>query len=83
MAKSITIRDIPEATLAELKSRAAHKGQSLQEFMRQLLTEMAAKPDKHELLNQIRRRVESSGVKVSSEEIVKWRDEGRQSRQPE
>jgi plasmid stability protein len=81
MAKSITIRGISETTLAELKSRAARKGQSLQEFMRLLLTDLASKPDKHELLEQIRRRVESSGVNVTPEEILRWRDEGRQAPQ--
>jgi hypothetical protein len=44
------------------------------------LTNLAAKPDKHELLEEIRKRVEASGVTVSSEEILRWRDEGREAR---
>ena len=82
MAKSITIRDVPDRTLSELKARAARKGQSLQEFVHTLLTDMAAKPDKHELLEQIRRRAEASDVTVSAEDILRWRDEGRQARPP-
>ena len=83
MAKSITIRDVPDAALTELKARAARKGQSLQEFMREFITSLAAKPDKHELLERIRQRVEQSGTEVSAEDILRWRDEGRQARGPQ
>jgi plasmid stability protein len=83
MAKSITIRDVPEKTLLELKARAARKGQSLQEFMLATLTELAGRPDKHELLEQIRKRVAESGAEVSAEDILRWRNEGRRARGPQ
>jgi len=83
MAKSITIRGLRESTVAELRARAARKGQSLQEFMLAFLNELAEKPDKHELLEQIRRNAEAGGAEISAEDILRWRDEGRQARGPQ
>jgi plasmid stability protein len=44
MAVSVTIRDVPDETRDELAARAARLGQSLQEYLRGQLVELAAKP---------------------------------------
>jgi antitoxin FitA len=67
---SITIRDVPEETRSTLAARAASRGQSMQEFLRLLLEEAAAKPDMSELMGRIERRVKAAGIRLSAEEIV-------------
>ena len=42
MAVSVTIRDVPDETRAELAARAARAGQSLQEYLRGQLIELFA-----------------------------------------
>ena len=43
--KTITVRDLPPETHAELKRRAAEKGQSLQEFLLDFLMDLVSRPD--------------------------------------
>jgi antitoxin FitA-like protein len=45
MPKSITVRDLPPQTHAELKRRAAEKGQSLQQFLLGFVIQLAETPD--------------------------------------
>jgi plasmid stability protein len=74
---AMTIREVPEETRNELAARAARSGRSLQEYLRQTLIDLASKPDMHDLLDDIRRRKESTGSRLSAEEIIELRDEGR------
>ncbi len=73
----MTIREVPEETRNELAARAARSGRSLQEYLRQTLIDLASKPDMQDLLDDIRRRKESTGSRLSAEEIIELRDEGR------
>ena len=70
MGTSITIRNVPEDTHAELASRAALAGQSLQEYLRGHLIALAAKPDMKTLMARVGERVHRTGTNVSVETIL-------------
>lgn len=80
MPKSITIRNVSDATSKELASRAAASGQSLQEYVREQLDEIAAKPDRHAWIARVRAQVDASGSHLPAEKILRYRDEGRAER---
>lgn len=77
MTKSITIRDVPNETHAELAARAARTGRSLQEYLRTRLIELAEKPDPEALLARARERKRRSGLRLPREEILAHRDADR------
>ncbi|MGC4110771.1 MAG: antitoxin [Nocardioides sp.] len=77
---SITIRDVPQQTRNELAARAARSGQSLQEYLRAQLERWAGRPDHAEVIARIRRRVETDGIHLSTEEILDAIHEGRAGR---
>jgi adenine C2-methylase RlmN of 23S rRNA A2503 and tRNA A37 len=74
---SITIRNVPEETRDELAARAARSGRSLQEFLRNELIELAAKPDIETLMARIRHRKRSSESVIDVETILEYRDADR------
>jgi plasmid stability protein len=78
MSTSITIRNVPEDTHAELASRAALAGQSLQEYLRGHLIALAAKPDMMTLMARIHERKERTGTNVRIETILADLDAERQ-----
>ena len=53
---AVTIRDVPDETRNTLAARAARNGQSLQEYLRGALVELAAQPDIAELMTSVRNR---------------------------
>lgn len=67
---SITIRNVPDDTHAELSSRAALSGQSLQEYLRAHLIALAARPDMKALMAQIHERKVRTGTNVPIEAIL-------------
>ncbi|MBY5162074.1 FitA-like ribbon-helix-helix domain-containing protein [Salsipaludibacter albus] len=71
---AITIRDVPDAARDELAARAARSGQSLQEYLRAHLVAVSARPDPSEVIRRARRRVESTGTALSTQEIIEHRD---------
>ncbi len=75
--RSITIRDVPDETGAELAARAALSGRSLQEYLRARLIEMAERPDAESWLARVRARKAVTGTGVSPDEIVAFRDADR------
>jgi antitoxin FitA len=74
---AITIRDVPDETRAELAARAARSGRSMQEYVRAKLVELAATPDREEVLGRIARRKARTATTVSAEEILAARDADR------
>jgi len=74
---SITVRDVPEETRAELAARAARSGRSLQEYLRAQLIELARRPDPSMLVARIRDRKARTGSALSSERILAHRDAER------
>ena len=77
MPKSITIRDIPDATSRELASRAAASGRSLQSYLRGALMELASRPDVGEVLERIRERKAVTGTSLPAAAILRHRDADR------
>lgn len=77
MAKSITIRDVPDRAAAELASRAALSGRSLQEYVRAQLIELTRRPDPLVLLERIRERKQRTESRLSREKILAHRDTDR------
>lgn len=70
MAKTITIRDVPDDVRDELAARAALAGRSLQEHLRAELIDLAAKPSVTALVDGIRRRKQATGAALSPEQIL-------------
>lgn len=68
MAKSITIRDVPDDTTAELAARAARTGRSMQEYIRAQLVELASTPDPDAWVARVRER-KATGGNVSALQI--------------
>ncbi|HWH32643.1 MAG TPA: hypothetical protein VNU01_08225 [Egibacteraceae bacterium] len=77
MPKAITIRDVPDEVRDELAARAARAGQSLQEFLRTELLELASQPTIEELLSDVRARKRATGSTLAAETIVSYRDADR------
>ena len=70
---SITIRDVPDGTRAELAARAALAGKSLQEYLRSELIDLAQVPDPAAHLEQLRARKRHVGARLSAEQILRHR----------
>ena len=77
MPVSMTIRDVPDETRDELAARAARAGQSLQEYVRGQLNELARRPSPLDLWNRVEHRVMATGSSLAAEEILDLRDEDR------
>ena len=77
MPKSITIRNIPDATSRELASRAAAGGRSLQSYLKEALVELASRPDVGEVLERIRERKAVTGTRLPAATILRYRDADR------
>jgi hypothetical protein len=77
---SITIRDLSEEAHAKLTERARKNGQSLQQYLRMHLEEIASHPTNREIMEKVRERVEREGTHLGAEEIVRTIHEGREER---
>ena len=77
MPVSVTIRDVPDETRDELAARAARAGQSLQEYLRARLTELAGRPSPDDLWDRVAHRVRATGSRLSATEILDLRDDER------
>ena len=77
MAVQITIRNVPDDVRDELAAKAAEQRQSMQEYLRGELERLAATPSVSTLLEEIRRRKEAAGTRVSTAEILAARDADR------
>ena len=74
---AVTIRDVPEEVRDELAARAARQGQSLQEYLRSLLVNVADKPTVGEVLSRARARVTATGVRLDRAATVRAKDADR------
>ncbi len=77
MSVAITVREVPNEVRDELAARAARTGKSLQEYLRGMLVDAAARPRVEDVLARARARVESTGVRVDAESILAARDAER------
>jgi plasmid stability protein len=67
---AVTIRDVPDETRNVLAARAARNGQSLQEYLRGTLMQLADRPDIHELFDDVRARKDASGSAIGADTIL-------------
>ena len=77
MSTQITVRNVPAEVRDELAARAARRGQSMQEFLRQELERMAAIPATEELLEKIRQRKGATGTLLEVADLLSARDADR------
>jgi plasmid stability protein len=77
MSVAITIRDVPDEVRDELAARAARAGKSLQEYLRGMLVDAAARPPVSDLIARARARVDATGVRVDAASILGARDADR------
>jgi plasmid stability protein len=77
VAVSVTIRDVPDETRAELAARAARAGQSLQEYLRGQLVALTQRPTPELLWDRVQHRVLATGTQLSAEAILDLRDADR------
>lgn len=77
MSVQITIRDVPERVRDELAARAALQGRSMQEFLRNELERLAARPSMEAWLRQVRKRKNAEQARVPGHLILKTRDADR------
>ena len=80
MPVQITIRNVPEEVRDELASRAALRRQSMQEFLREELEQMASVPSRETVLESIRRRKAASKSRVTTADILEALDADRNER---
>ena len=77
MTVQITIKGVPEQVRNELASRAAMRHQSMQEFLRQELERIAARPPIAAWLQTAGEIRSAGGMEVSASEILAARDADR------
>jgi plasmid stability protein len=77
MSVAITVRDVPDKVRDELAARAARAGKSLQEYLRGMLIESAARPPVDDVISRARARVAATGVRIDAESILAARDADR------
>lgn len=77
MNVQITVRNVPAEVRDELASRAARKGQSMQEYLRQELERMAARPTVQDVSESIRQRKARSGTRLTAADVLVARDADR------
>ncbi|WP_091542791.1 hypothetical protein [Modestobacter sp. DSM 44400] len=77
MSVSMTIRDVPDETRDELAARASRAGQSLQEYVRGQLTELARRPSPDDLWARVEQRVRATASRLPADTILEARDADR------
>ncbi|MGI8564364.1 MAG: FitA-like ribbon-helix-helix domain-containing protein [Candidatus Dormibacter sp.] len=77
MSVVITVRDVPNAVRDELAARAARAGKSLQEYLRGMLVDTAARPSVDDVIARARARVTATGARAGAESILAARDADR------
>jgi len=77
MGVQITIRDVPEEVRDQLASRAASERKSMQEYLKQELERLAARPSIAGWLERVRERKHSADARVPGRAILKHRDADR------
>jgi hypothetical protein len=77
MSVAITVRDVPDEVRDELAARAARAGKSLQEYLRGMLIDSAARPAVDDVIARARARVAATGVRADAQSILDARDADR------
>jgi antitoxin FitA len=70
MTIQINIRDVPVRVRDELAARAALQGKSMQEFLREELERLAARPSIDKWLREVGKRKRATDAQVSTDDIL-------------
>lgn len=73
----VTVRNVPDAVRNELAGRAARSGKSLQEYLRGMFIDAAARPPVEDVIARARSRVTATDARASAESILAARDADR------
>jgi antitoxin FitA len=73
----MTIRGVPDETRDELAARAAGAGQTLQEYVRAQLIELARRPSPDVLWDRVEHRVRTTSMRLPAAEILELRGHDR------
>ncbi len=73
----ITIRNVPDAVRDELAARAALRGKSMQEYLREELGRLTSRPSIENWLAEVQRRKRSAGTRLPPELILEHRNADR------
>ncbi len=77
MSVQITIRNVSDEVRNELAARAARRGMSMQEYLREELERLASRPSIDEWLAAVRDRKQLTDSRHGAESILAHRDAGR------
>lgn len=77
MSVTVTVRGIPDDVRDELAGRAARAGQSLQEYLRGVLTDTARRPQIDDVIARARSRVTATESSLDRASILSARDADR------
>jgi plasmid stability protein len=77
MGVQITIRDVPEDVRDELASRAARERKSMQEYLKEQLERLVARPSIPTWLDRVRERKRAADRQLTAKQILKHRDANR------
>ncbi|MBA3839465.1 MAG: hypothetical protein M3515_04775 [Actinomycetota bacterium] len=77
MSVAITVRDVPDEVRDVLAARAARAGKSMQEYVRGMLVETAARPSVDEVIARARARVDATGARADADSILAAREVDR------
>jgi len=69
---AITVRNVPEQTRDVLAARAATRGQSLQEYLRSQLIELARRPDPEDFWARVRERKRQMGTRLPAGQVLEY-----------
>ena len=77
MEVQITIKRVPKEVRDELAARAARRRQSMQAYLLGELERIVSMPSVEELMEEVRERKALYKSRVTAEDILRARDEGR------
>ena len=72
---TITVRNLPESVIKKLKRRAGRNGHSMEQEVRDILTQETG--DREEIFQRIKELRKKTG-RVPGEQILQWIREGRE-----
>jgi antitoxin FitA len=74
---SITVRDVPQHVRDALAAKAAGRGQSMQQYLLGELIRLSHQRTNREIIERAQERARRLGISVTTEQILRARDEGR------
>ena len=77
MPSVISVANVPDDVKDALAARARRSGRSLQDYLRDVLIDLASRPDPAGLMSEVRARTATLGTSLPAADIVEILDEAR------